>query len=66
MFLVPKFTGFEEQIAGWTFEDRKSGLTKGTDKVRIEYCLDDENRIQYMRSVQGHSGQRPIDPKLQK
>ena len=37
----------------------------GTDKIRIDCCLDRIRQIQHMRSVQGHSGGQQIDPRLQ-
>ena len=57
--------GIWEQIAGWASDDRKNCLMKGADKVRLEQCLDDENRIHCMRSVPDHSGGLPINENLQ-
>ena len=34
--LEPKFQRIEKQIAGWTFEDWKTCLTNGTDKIRFQ------------------------------
>ena len=52
---------FREQIADWTFDDWKHSLVNGTDKFRFEYCLDQDNRIKCMRSIQGYSGEGLID-----
>ena len=50
-------SGFLEK---WT-----SCLMHGTDKIRFKNCFDTKNRMQYMSSVQRHSGGFLVDPKLQ-
>ena len=40
-------------------------LMNGTDRIRSEYCLGRNNRMKYMRSMQGHSRGVLIQPKLQ-
>ena len=42
--------GFEETV-NWTFDDWKTSLQNGTNKIRFEYCIVENNQIQYMRSV---------------
>ena len=37
----------------------------GTDKIPLEYCLDQNNRVKHLRSVQGDSCGVHINPKLQ-
>ena len=47
-----------------TFDEWKC-LKKGTNKIRFEHCLDENNEIQYMRDIQGHAGAARIDLILQ-
>ena len=49
----------------WTSKDWLSSPEQGATKVRFEYCLDNNDDVQYMRAIQGHSGGERIDPKLQ-
>ena len=49
-----------ERTATWTFDDWKTCLGTGTSKIRLKCCLNENNQIQYMRSVQGHSGAKII------
>ena len=56
--------GFQ-RTANWTFDDLKTCLETGIHQIVLEYCLDEENQTHCMRSVQGHTGGRQIDPRLQ-
>ena len=50
------FDGFGGQIACWTFGQWKDWLRKGTDPIRLEYCLEKNTRMTYLRSIPGHCG----------
>ena len=50
----------------WTFIDWISCPVCGTNKIRIEYCLDETIEIQRMKAFQGRSRVQSIDPRLQK
>ena len=50
----------------WTSNDFLSSLEQGTNKIRFEYCLDNNGDIQYMRALQGHSWLRANWPKTAK
>ena len=58
--LMQRCRGFEDTVT-WTFGDWMTCLDNGTDQLRFEYCLGRNRDIQYMRSVQGHSGGQKID-----
>ena len=58
--LMQRCRGFEDTVT-WTFGDWMTCLDNGTDQLRFEYCLGRNRDIQYMRSVQGHSGGQQID-----
>ena len=47
---------WRRQIACWTFGQRKDWLRKGTDPIRLEYCLEQNNRMKFLKSIPGHSG----------
>ena len=63
--LMQHSKGFGKEAAGWIFEDWKTHLENGSDKIRFEHWIDRHHQIQNMRSVHGHSGGLRIDPKLQ-
>ena len=39
-------------------------IQQGSSKKRIEYCLDDNKSLCYLRAIQGHSGGIPIRPEM--
>ena len=62
---IQNVQGVPEQNVSWNFEERKNCLINGTDNIRCESCLDQNNRIRYMWSVQGHSRGVQKGPTLQ-
>ena len=60
------FDGFRDQVADWTFDDWKDCLMNGTDKIRCEYCLDQNNRIKIFEVNSRSSEEVRIDPKIAK
>ena len=42
----------------------KKIFLKGSTKKRIEYCKDKDGFLCYLRAIQGHSGDIPIEPEL--
>ena len=39
-------------------------LHTGSDKEQVQYCLNSDGFIHYMRAFQGHSGGNKVDPLL--
>ena len=40
----------------WNFDTWVEVITRASNKMRFEYCLDARGEPQYLRSIQGHSG----------
>ena len=39
-------------------------IHEGSNKMRVEYCEDNNGSLCYFRAIQGHSGGAPISPEL--
>ena len=51
-FILDQFTGFDT-IIGWSFGDRRKSLGHGSNKVRLECCIDNLGNPKNLPAIQG-------------
>ena len=56
------FQRFLGDTNSWSTQQRVDCLMKGTSKIRFEHCLNSLRKIQYLRALQGNTGEVSVDP----
>ena len=59
--LLPLFYSDYPEVQKWTKQTCLNHPEKGSNKKRLQYCVDSYGYILHMRAIQGHSGGNKVD-----
>ena len=63
--LLPMFHREHLEVKKWTKQMWTDHLERGSDRKRLQYCLDSHGYLLHVRAIQSHVGGNKVDPSMQ-